>query len=263
MASKSSRISPVLAWANDGSARDAAAAPWGERGAFTTMRVRVANKAYAWSVSRHCERLFSDLSEQGMESSENADTLKRRLGEWLSKQPDGDYLCRVSLTDTGGACALRPWQRVAASLEGVPYEYTRTKPRLKATGWYQTVVELIGQVTLSAQEPLLVSADGRLLEGATCNLVVVCDGQLLTPASDCLPGISLQLLRESEEIRHEEISVEQAQRADEILCVGSGRQLVALKSVPKWGWQAKSDCTYSRLSRVFEEALATELSCLS
>lgn len=78
--------------------------------------------------------------------------------------------------------------------------------------------------------PLLIGADGAVLEAGRANLFVVCDGALITPPNDgrILPGIArmrtLELAREAGiEAREERLSLEDLRNADEVFLTGSVR----------------------------------------
>lgn len=70
-------------------------------------------------------------------------------------------------------------------------------------------------------EPLLLDELGQITETPTANLILVRDGQLVTPAN-CLPGISLQVVRELAQqcnlsLTEQVITLNDCEQADELL----------------------------------------------
>ncbi len=69
---------------------------------------------------------------------------------------------------------------------------------VKSTSYAENLVALEGATRHGADEPILANSQGELSEGATSNILIERDGELLTPPlwSGCLPGITRELCLE-------------------------------------------------------------------
>jgi para-aminobenzoate synthetase/4-amino-4-deoxychorismate lyase len=80
--------------------------------------------------------------------------------------------------------------------------------------------------------PLVVDADGSVLEASRANVFVVEDGSISTPPADgrILPGVTRRRLLELLQVRQEPISIDRLLAADEVFLSGSVRGVE-----PVWG----------------------------
>jgi len=182
-------------------------------GIFETLRV-YAGVPFAWQ--RHMERLVLSAAELGFPVPPSPATLHGAIAELLAEQGLADAVVRITVTR--GIAGGRP-VRAGAWIDAEPvagrlWSGTRrggARVVLASApfqpGWlgrHKTTSRMAWDLAreearaAGADEALLVSPEGRVLEGAASNVFVLRDDEVLTPplAHDVLPGITRAIVLE-------------------------------------------------------------------
>lgn len=261
---------------------DAAALSAFDRGArdgggiFETLRV-YGGRPFAWQ--RHLERLVLSAAILGFPVPPSPAELREALDALLAGQGLADAVVRITVTR--GIAGGRP-VRAGAWMDAEPlggrlWSGTRRGGARAALsrvpfepGWlgrHKTTSRLAWDLAreearaLGADEALLVSRDGRVLEGAASNVFVVRDDEVLTPplSLDVLPGITRAIVLElcaALRLRHRELPVvpEHLRWADEVFLTNSVQEIVPLALLE--GRELPPGETAPRLLAAYRERVA-------
>lgn len=224
---------------------------WGRHGAFTTLRLSIAGcgserleKLYF--PQAHLSRLLGDL--QALETGvPEKNLLEEKLLQATRRQAReltaGEWLVRWSCSPPHWEVACRPCVAGQDSVSAELRTYLRRQAQQKSLD-YQDLLDMLTTVERATTEIILCHPDGRLLEGITCNLLFFRDDVCHTPASDCLPGLSLKLLEPLLSKRYplirRDIALSEINSFDSILLCGSGRGVASVRSLAGYDWQEKS-----------------------
>ena len=195
-------------------------------GAFDAFPVRdgrsFARAAHLDRLERSCAALALDCPREQLES--DIDLL-------LSHAPGGYAVLRVVLTrggrrisrleSAGDADALtRP-----ARLLPVTYDPSVVLNGVKSLSYGANMLASRRAVAAGYDEALLVRSDGVVLEGPTCSIFWVRDGQLQTPALETgiLASITRRVVRESMPAEEGSFRLGEALRAEEAFLVSTAR----------------------------------------
>ncbi len=201
-------------WINGRLARgaDAVVSLW-DRGArdgeglFETVRV-YSGRPFQWQ--RHLERLVLSAAELGFPVPPSPATLERGLAELLEAEGLADAVARVTVTRgvPGGRPTRTGCWIDAEPVEGRLWRGTRRGGAIVvcsrvpfepgSLGPHKTTSRLAYHLAREearaarADEALLVSPEGSVLEGAASNLFVLAGGAVLTPplSERILPGVT-------------------------------------------------------------------------
>ena len=140
---------------------------------------------------------------------------------------------RLRITWTGGGhllvtlTPLTPWPATATVVTAPWPQPTGPLAAAKSTSYAAFALARRYALTRGADEALLLTADGRLAEGATSSVVVGLDGRLVTPplSTGILPGVTRALLLEAGLVEPAEVSGEQLAQADEVALLSSTRHV--------------------------------------
>jgi branched-chain amino acid aminotransferase len=214
-------------------------------GVFETCKV-VDGDAFA--LTRHLRRLARSAELLGLQVPAES-LLRDAVGATLAAQPE--RFGRLRITVTGGAGPLgsdragtepglvvavgaaRPWP---AEVVAVSVPWTRNERSAiagaKSTSYAENVVALRRAREQGAHEALLANTRGELCEGTGSNVVLVLQGQLVTPplSSGCLAGITRELLLEwaredGLDVEQRPLEFEVLASADDVLLTGSTRDV--------------------------------------
>jgi branched-chain amino acid aminotransferase len=219
-------------------------------GLFETVRV-YSSRAHQWE--RHLERLVLSAAELGFPVPPSPATLERALADLLRENALDDAVARITVTrgvpggrPTRTGCwievepiAARLWRgtrtgNASAILSQRPFEPG-------SLGAHKTTSRLAYHLAREeararrADEAILISGSGLVLEGAVSNLFVVRGGEVLTPPLACgiLPGIAratVLAICSSIGIRAREATIDRNQlfEADEVFLTNSVQEVVPL-----------------------------------
>jgi branched-subunit amino acid aminotransferase/4-amino-4-deoxychorismate lyase len=231
-------------------------------GLFETLRV-YGGRPFAWE--RHMERLVLSAAELGFPVPPSPSRLRDAVGEVLEACALSDAVVRVTVTRgvAGGrpvrtgawveaepvGSRLWPGARQRHPEDGGPLGGRAVLSQTPFTpgflGRHKTTSRLALDLAreegraLGADEVLLVSPDGEVLEGAASNVFVVrSGGDIYTPplSANVLPGVTratvLELCRPLGIIAHEApVPLEMLRWASEVFVTNSVQELLPLREV--------------------------------
>tara|TARA_Y100000588_G_scaffold360707_1_gene420852 strand:+ start:271 stop:945 length:675 start_codon:yes stop_codon:yes gene_type:complete len=186
--------------------------------------------------------------------------IRERITDFLpSTKVAAPFLVRVCLFEDSLALYARPTNLTNLELSAKILFHARPVPEAKSTfdeALYGRLVELdLGQEDFLIVHP----TDDRVLESATCNLVLAQGDHLVVPEEDVLPGIVLSQLLSNVtafEIDRRSPTLDELVTFDEIILCGSGREIVYLATIPEIGWQSRSDKTFLKLLEIYNKLKA-------
>ena len=210
----------------------------------------------------HLERLAESLNGIALASPHSDDSLTSVLMELVDRNGGGDL--GVYLQITRGAAPKRQHAfpehikptvfaytfAIAPPSDGSPESakcfsaVTRTDRRwerchIKSTALLGNVLHMMEAIDAGAEEVLLFNSDDELTEAAACNVFVVNNGKVLTPALDhqILPGVTrrqcLELLEAhtSWQVEIRPVLREEVEQAQEIWLSSSTKELAPIVSL--------------------------------
>jgi branched-chain amino acid aminotransferase len=140
-------------------------------------------------------------------------------------------------------------------------------PRIKSLNYVNRLLARLEAIRAGADEALMLNARGHLAEGTTDNVFLVRGGLLLTPpASDgALEGITrgvvLDVARElGIPCAEASLGTYDLRSAEEAFLVGTGAELVAIRSIDGRGLTSCPGSTFRRIASGFEAVVRRETS---
>lgn len=184
--------------------------------AFETIRV-YGGTPFAWD--RHVHRLFGTCHLLGIEHELTKKALRSRLDETLNANDLEEAYVRLSITrgvqpgkltpgeevdptvvfivkplPRGGSNGTVVWDAPAATriVETMRIPDACIPVKAKTHNYLNGILARLELRGTTADEALLLNADGQLTEGTTCNVFCVTDGVIRTPpvSAGLLPGIT-------------------------------------------------------------------------
>lgn len=183
-------------------------------GHFTSMRI---DDLRVRGLARHLERLVRDCRTVFGE-----DLSPQRVQEYVRKAVDGTtgaLVARVTVFDPGlelgrpadnGRPSVLVTTRSAGAippppLRVAPVHYERDLPQVKHIGLFGALHARRQAQLVGADDALFHDSAGIISEGGTWNVGLIRDGQVLWPAANVLPGVTMALLQQSD---HKHVSAD-------------------------------------------------------
>ena len=240
-------------------------------GAFETVKT-VAGEPFA--LTRHLARLNRSLAGLGI--TPPADDVLRGAVDAVLAADDLIGLGRLRITVTGGPSplgsdrgdgpptlavvsdALGDWPATTA-VSTVPWPRNErgAVAGLKTTSYAENVVALDYAHQRGGSEAIFANTVGLLCEGTGSNIVVVIDGEAVTPTleSGCLAGITRQLVLEWCEVHERDLPFEVLAEADEVFLASTTRDVQAVHRVDDRDVTAPGPVT-AQVAKTFAERAA-------
>jgi branched-chain amino acid aminotransferase len=215
-------------------------------GVFEALRVSAAG---AFALTRHLRRLDRSAAAMNLPAPDH-----RQIAQAVAAVLDGRRFERgkLRITYTGGAgplgsqaaygpptliVAADPVEPSAASTSIVTTPWSRNEhgalTGVKSTSYAENVRALAYATQRGAGEAILLNTAGRLCEGTGTNIFVVLGETVITPplSSGPLAGITRELIIEWCDIEERDLTLDEAQAADEVFITSSLRNV---QSVDRW-----------------------------
>ncbi|MEY4348376.1 MAG: hypothetical protein RIS43_795 [Actinomycetota bacterium] len=150
----------------------------------------------------------------------------------------------------------KDWPATAAlEIVSVPRNERSPLSGAKTTSYADNVLAIVEAKAANADEALLLNLRGNVCEGASSNIFIVINGEVITPdlASGCLPGVTRALvIQQNPNIIERAISPSDLLEADEVFITSSTRDIQPVARVGSAQYSAPGDIT-SRLISIFNE----------
>lgn len=173
-------------------------------GAYTTLRTF--DKNCFLRLDAHLDRLEDSARVLGNPLELDRDQLRQALAEVLARTNFPDSRLRVTLPlnvqDSPDAyITIERFKGIdpalhEAGVRTITMLIARATPRAKATGFIEPSRTLKAGLSRDTYEILMVTGDGRILEGFTSNFFVFVDGWLVTAEEGVLEGITRSVVLE-------------------------------------------------------------------
>jgi len=242
-------------------------------GVFEALKVTPAG---AFAVTRHLARLTRSARALGLPDPDS-DAIRAGIDAVLASRsyPEG----KIRITYTGGRGPLGsqapfgpPTLVVAADVSPMPSPVTdlATAPwkrnehgaltGVKSTSYAENVRGLAYATDRGASEAIFLNTAGQLCEGTGTNIFCVFGSEVVTPplAAGPLAGITREVLLEWCDITEADLTLDKAQRADEVFITSSLRDVQAVRAWDEMEFAAPGPVT-REIAAVFRDRSTTEI----
>jgi branched-chain amino acid aminotransferase len=209
------------------------------QGFYTTFGTR-SKGTKVLGFQAHLNRLYIPSMEQGLVPSVDEPTLRNRIAKIAKMNLPKESRIRLILTKNDGAIYIGvqsfdplPKLIYENGVKVISAELARESPRVKDTGFISSSVDQRKQVGQGVFEVLLTK-NGKILEGMTSNFYAIKGGTLITAQSGILLGVTrraiLKLARE-QGMFIEYRSPRVGEKYDEAFLTSSSRGVVPIVSI--------------------------------
>jgi branched-chain amino acid aminotransferase len=248
----------------DGSLVEASAAliPVTDPGLLRGDGVFEAVRIYAgvpYSLDAHMERM--ERSAQGLRLPFDAAAFRSDVEKLLAARPGLDALVRIVATRGGHRIVLVEGLREmppALELEPVTYSPTRLLDGIKSLSYGANMLASRLAREQGADDALLVTPHGRVLELPTSSFFLIAGGEVLTAAlsEHVLDSITRRVVAEVTTLHEGPIALEALESAQEAFVAGTPYEVVAVKRVGRHHYDAPGPRTREIAAAVRERIAA-------
>ena len=226
----------------------------GKRGIFSTIRV-LGKEPKLILIDYHIENMNVALKKMNINFFISEKLILDFLQPTFNKLNNQDSLFRVAINSNTISLALRARPKYYKNFIGVFSFYKRPIPHIKSL-YYKKIMKLINSIYLKKQEVILCNK-GLILEGCTTNLICINNKKIYLPKEHYYKGctISYLLKNTKRQIHKSNIAINNLNKYEEILLVGSGKGVARLSAIPEINWKSKSDLIYKEFVNLYKKIL--------
>lgn len=223
---------------------------WNTKGVFTTIRVKDSLPKFIF-LKEHLRNLNKSLKKLNINFVINSKHFKSLLKDKFKTNINYNHLLRIAINNKKISIDLRKRMKPYKFLKGILVNYKRPNPAIKNLR-YNKILEFLNSININSSEIILFKKN-NILEGCTTNIICVKNNNLYLPKNDYYFGITLKFIIKftKRKIFKKNISLEKLKTFDEILLVGSGKGVIALKNIPQIKWKNKNQIIYKELQDLY------------
>lgn len=195
-------------------------------------------------VEDYMDRFYRSASLVGMEVPVSRVNLIRDIHELIKRNGLRKAYCKIILSGGYSEDGFRPSEpnlyimpqplnehpeeRYIEGVNIITDAYKREVPEVKTTNYMHAIMKIPAMDAADAVE-VLYHDDGLIRECSRCNIFLIKDGKLITPASEILKGITrkqiLKVARPDYDIEERDVKVSELAQADEVVITSSTKML--------------------------------------
>ena len=226
---------------------------WGDHGIFTTMWI-FGKPPKILFFKKHIFNLLKSLKKYNIIKKSIKKDILSLLNKNLSKEKNYNHLLRVALNKNIISISLRKRLVPKLNFNLKLVNLRRNRPQFKNLK-YKKILSYLSKMDNSKSDIGLVFKK-KLHETGTSNLLFIRNDKIYTPKKDYYEGITYKFFKSRvKKIFKEEIFVNELEKFDEILLIGSGKGVTSVKTIKQIGWRRKKLKQYKVFSKYYNSAI--------
>ena len=223
---------------------------WNTKGVFTTIRMKGCPPNFIF-LREHLDNLNQSMKKLNINFVINFTIFNNLLEKEFYKNTNYNHLLRIAINNKKISIDLRKRLNPHKLFKGILLNYKRSNPHIKNL-YYKKILKLLRSVNTSSNEIILFN-QAKVLEGCTTNIICVKNNSLYLPKRNHYFGTTLEFIIKctKRKIFKRNILLKKLKTFDEILLVGSGKGVVALKNIPQIRWKNRSQVIYKELQDLY------------
>ena len=226
---------------------------WGENGIFTTMWI-FGKPPKILFFENHIQNLISSLKFYGIKKRFLKKNIIKVINKNLTQSIKYNHLLRIALSKKIISISLR--KRISPKLDFnlKLINLKREKPEYKNLK-YKKILSYLLKMDNSKSDIGLVYKK-KILETGTSNLLFIKDKKIFIPKKNYYEGNTLKFFKTKiKRIIKKDIFINELNKYDEIILIGSGKGVASVKTINQIGWKRKNLKQFKMFSKYFASAI--------
>ena len=226
---------------------------WGDHGIFTTMWI-FGKPPKILFFKQHLSNLLKSLKKYKINKRSIKEDILKILKKNLSKKKNYNHLLRIALNKNTISISLRKRLSPKLNFNLKLVNLKRERPKFKNLK-YKKILSHLSKMDNTKSDIGLVF-NKKLLETGTSNLLFVKNDKIFTPKKDYYEGVTYKFFKSRiKKIFKKEIILNDLNKFDEILLIGSGKGIASIKTIKQIGWKRKKLKYYKIFFKYYRSAI--------
>jgi len=222
---------------------------WGDHGIFTTMWI-FGKPPKILFFKNHIKNLIKSLKIYGVKKKSLERDILKLINTNLVKRKSYNHLLRIALNKKIISISLRKRLTPKLNFNLKLVKLKREKPKFKNLKYKKILSHLIKMD--NSKSDIGIVYKKKILESGTSNLLFIKDKKVFTPRNDYYEGNTFKFFKTRiKKIIKKDILINELNKYDEIILVGSGKGVASVKTIKQIGWKRKKLEQFKKFSKYY------------
>ena len=225
---------------------------WNHNGIFTTMWLYGRPQKILFFRS-HIDNLLKSLKVYKIYEKKIKSKIFKLIKLNIKKKKKYNHLLRVALSKNLISISLRNKVKISKNFNLKFINYKRIEPEYKNLK-YKTILKHLSKLNTSNSDVVLI--DGKkILETGTSNLLFISNNKIFSPIKNFYKGTNFRFFEKKVKIIKKNIILNQLNKFDEIILIGSGKGVTSVNYINKINWKRKNNTIFKKLLLIYNEEI--------
>tara|TARA_B100001996_G_scaffold316239_1_gene259258 strand:+ start:536 stop:1312 length:777 start_codon:yes stop_codon:yes gene_type:complete len=225
---------------------------WNHNGIFTTMWLYGRPQKILFFRS-HIDNLLKSLKVYKIYEKKIKSKIFKLIKLNIKKKKKYNHLLRVALSKNLISISLRNKVKTSKNFNLKFINYKRIEPEYKNLK-YKTILKHLSKLNTSNSDVVLI--DGKkILETGTSNLLFISNNKIFSPIKNFYKGTNFRFFEKKVKIIKKNIILNQLNKFDEIILIGSGKGVTSVNYINKINWKRKNNTIFKKLLLIYNEEI--------
>ncbi len=225
---------------------------WNHNGVFTTMWLYGKPQKILFFKS-HIDNLIKSLKVYKIYEKKINSQILKLIKKNIKKKIKYNHLLRVAINNKLISISLREKVKIDKNFSLKIINYKRVSPEYKNLKYNIILRHLSKLNTIKSDIALIVH--NKVLETGTSNLLFATSDKIFSPINKFYKGTNLKFFEKKFKIIKKNIFMNDLNKFDEIILVGSGKGVTQVKYIKEAKWKRKKEKIYKKLLSVYNQEI--------
>ena len=225
---------------------------WNHKGIFTTMWLYGKPQKILFFKS-HIDNLVKSLKVYKIYEKKIKSKILKLIKLNIKKNKKYNHLLRIALNKNLISISLRNKIKIVKNFNLKLINYKRIEPEYKNLK-YKTILKHLSKLNTSKSDVILVHGK-KILESGTSNLLFVSKDKIFSPINNFYRGINFRFFEKKVKIIKKNIILNQLNKFDEIILIGSGKGVTSVKKINEINWKRKNNKIFKKFLLIYNKEI--------
>jgi len=225
---------------------------WEDHGVFTTMWI-YGKPAKILFFKSHIDNLIKSLKAYKIYEKKIKSKILKLININIKKNKKYNHLLRVAINKKLISVSLRNKFKTGSNFNLKLVNYKRINPQYKNLK-YKIILKHLSKLNTSKSDIALIVGN-KILESGTSNLLFASNNKIFSPINNFYKGTNYKYFEKKIRILKKNIYLEQFNKFDEIILIGSGKGITSVKDIKEIKWKRKNDKIFKKLLLIYNKEI--------
>ena len=225
---------------------------WDNHGVFTTMWI-YEKPARILFFKSHIDNLIKSLKVYKIYEKKIKSKILKLININIKKNKKYNHLLRVAINKKLISVSLRNKFKTGSNFNLKLVNYKRINPQYKNLK-YKIILKHLSKLNTRKSDIALIVGN-KILESGTSNLLFASNNKIFSPINNFYKGTNYKYFEKKIRILKKNIYLEQFNKFDEIILIGSGKGITSVKDIKEIKWKRKNDKIFKKLLLIYNKEI--------